>query len=400
MKKPIIDEQKIEELLSRGVEEVIEKTSLEKKLKSGKVLRVKLGIDPTGSDLHLGHLVVLRKMKQFQDLGHQVILLIGDYTGMIGDPSGRSETRKMLERKDLKKNEATYLDQASKVLDIKKVELRHNSEWYDKKGPAFLMELTSKFTFARLIERDDFKKRIAQDIDVSMLELLYPLLQGYDSVALKADVELGGTDQKFNLLMGRKVQKRYDLPEQDVVTVPLLEGLDGVRKMSKSYGNYIAFNDSPQEMFGKIMSLPDTLLIKYFKLATYLSLVEIEDIQKKIRISSLNPKNVKILLAKEVVKIFYKDKDADKAEVEFNKMFRDKERPTDIPKVKIEKKDWPVVDLLVQLELAASKAEAQRLVEQGGVKVNDVAISDWRQIVAIKTKDVVQVGKRKFIEII
>jgi len=259
-KGTIVDDDRIEELLSRGVDEVIDKEHLRKRLLCGRRLRVKFGIDPTGSDLHLGHVVPLRKFRHFQNLGHQVIFLIGDFTAMIGDPSGRSEARKMLTEKDIKENMKDYIRQAGKILDFKKIEVRYNSEWYNKKGAMFLFELTSAVTVARAMERDDFQKRMKDDVDVSVLELIYPLMQGYDSVALEADVELGGRDQKFNLLMGRRVQRRYGAPEQDIMTVPLLEGTDGVRKMSKTYGNYIGINENAREIYGKTMSIPDSLM--------------------------------------------------------------------------------------------------------------------------------------------
>ena len=402
MSKVITDSKKIEELLTRGVEEVIKLDDLERQLKSGKQLRVKFGIDPTGSDLHLGHLVVLKKLKQFQELGHRVIFLIGDSTAMIGDPSGRSEARKMLKKEEIKKNEKDYIKQAGKVLDIKKVEVRHNSEWLANKGYIFMAELASKFTVARMIERDDFQKRLKDDIDVSMLEVFYPLFQGYDSVELKADVELGGTDQKFNLLTGRKVQKRYGQPEQNIITVPLLEGLDGMRKMSKSYGNYIAFNDSPQEMFGKIMSLPDALLWKYYKLLTDIPLAEIERMHEQVRTSQVNPKDLKTNLAKEIIKIFYPEKEAQKAEDAFNRQFRDKEMPDDIEESKLEAGSWKLDELLVKLKLVDSKSEARRMIDQGGVKIDGKRVgADLKsaQQIGIKSGMVIQVGKRKFVKI-
>ncbi|PIS42807.1 MAG: tyrosine--tRNA ligase [Candidatus Kerfeldbacteria bacterium CG08_land_8_20_14_0_20_40_16] len=389
--------EKIKTLLERGVEEIIEIDSLKRKLTSGKKLRVKLGIDPTAPDLHLGHWVVLKKLKQFQDLGHQVIFLIGDYTGMIGDPSGRSEVRPMLTIDELKENEKNYISQAGKVLNIKKVEIRHNSEWYNKKKANFIMEISSKFTYARLVERDDFKKRIKNDVDVSMLELFYPLLQGYDSVELKADVEIGGTDQKFNLLTGRKVQKRYNQPQQDIITVPLLEGTDGVRKMSKSYKNYIAFNDSAKEIFGKVMSLPDGLIWKYYKLVTDIPLDRIKKLKKDVQIQQANPRDLKADLAKEVIKIFYLAKDADQAEQEFNEQFRDKKLPDAIPELKLEKKKWDLGGLLVKTGLVSSKSEARLMIEQGAVRINQKKIS--QKEITIKAHDIVQVGKRKFVKV-
>src|SRR3990167_7601790 len=272
-------------LLERGVEEIIDKEHLKERLKKGEKLRVKLGIDPTAKDLHLGHTVVLRKLKQFQDEGHQAVFIIGDFTATIGDPSGRDTLRPNLTSEQIKENMKNYLTEASKVIAIKKAEIRYNSEWYKDKGVDFLMDLTSKFTVARILERDDFQKRLKDDRDISLLEILYPILQGYDSFEVKADIELGGTDQKFNLLMGRKVQKRFGQAEQDIVTTPLIEGLDGVKKMSKSSGNYIGLSDEAVDMFGKVMSLPDDLMVKYFTLLTDVSQEDIE-LLKKDRLNS------------------------------------------------------------------------------------------------------------------
>lgn len=394
----ITDNKKIEILLAQGIEEIIEQKSLEKKLKSGRVLRVKFGIDPTTPDLHLGHYIVLKKLKEFQDLGHTVIFLIGDYTGRIGDPSGRSEIRQMLSKEELEKNERDYIKQASKVLNIKKVEVRHNSEWYNKKGTEFLVELSSKFTVARLMERDDFKKRMENNLDISALELLYPLLQGYDSVELKADVEIGGTDQKFNLLTGRKVQKRHNQPEQDIITVPLLEGTDGRKKMSKSYNNYIAFKDSPKEMFGKIMSLPDALIWKYYKLITDIPIAKIEQMKKNVQLHTVNPRDLKANLAKKIVKIFYNAKETDNAEAEFNKQFREKKVPEDIKEKRLDVRSGRLDELLVKVGLVPSKSEARRMIEQGAVKINQKKITSNKEI-RIKSGMVLQVGKRKFIRI-
>jgi len=394
-------QEKIKELLERGVDEVIEKEHLKKRLLRGDKLRVKFGIDPTGSELHLGHLVPFRKLKQFQKLGHQVIFLIGDYTAKIGDPTGRSEARKMLTDEDVKKNMKDYINQASKVLDMDKVEIRYNSEWYNKKGSAFMMELTSKFTFARMIERDDFKKRIKEDIDVSMVELLYPLLQGYDSVELKADVELGGTDQKFNLLTGRKVQRRYNQLEQDIITVPLLKGLDGVRKMSKSCDNYIAFNDSADDMFGKIMSLPDDLLLEYFEFLTDISYNELHNKEQDLLLNQVNPRDLKIDLAKKIIKIFYLDEtEAEKAQENFKKIFKNKENPEDIKEFKIKEDSKKLIDIISEAGLTSSKGEARRLIEQGAVKIDSKVENKWDKEVKIKDGTIIQVGKRKFIKIV
>jgi tyrosyl-tRNA synthetase len=305
----------------------------------------------------------------------------------------------MLTDEDIKNNMKDYIDQASKVLKMDEVEIRYNSEWYDKKGPAFMMELTSKFTFARMIERDDFKKRIKEDIDVSMVELLYPLLQGYDSVELRADVELGGRDQKFNLLTGRKAQRRYNQSEQDIITVPLLEGLDGVKKMSKSYGNYIAFNDSASDMFGKIMSLPDNLLWKYFKLLTDILEEEISKTEEKVRLNEVNPRDVKIDLAKEIIKIFYSEKEASEAQENFINVFQKKENPEDIKEFKIKEDKKKLIDIISEAGLTSSKGEARRLIEQGAVKIDSKVENKWDKEVKIKDGTIIQAGKRKFIKI-
>ena len=406
----ITDKEKIEELLTRGVDEAIEEEHLRKALLSGKQLRIKFGIDPTASDLHLGHVVVLRKLKQFQDLGHQVIFLIGDFTAMIGDPSGRSETRKMLTEKEIKENMKDYIRQAGKILDFGKIEVRYNNEWYKKKGAMFLFELTSSVTIARAMERDDFKKRMKDDIDVSVLELIYPLMQGYDSVELKADVELGGRDQKFNLLMGRRVQRRYNVPEQDIMTVPLLEGMDGVKKMSKTYGNYIGLDEKPSEVYGKVMSVPDELMWKYYNLLSDVPLVEIKKMKEDIRFNELNPRDVKAKLAKEIVEMLHNEKEADRAGKEFDKVFKNKERPTEIQEVQVTSNNPPalsagrqggeagkqVTNLLVELGLVLSKTEARRMVEQGGVKIDDKKIDDWKKEIKISNGMVVSVGKRRF----
>lgn len=400
--------QKIEELLSRGVQEVIEKDHLKEVLMSGKKLRVKFGIDPTSPDLHLGHFIPLRKLRQFQDMGHNVILLIGDFTATIGDPSGRTSQRKQLTKQEVKKNMKDYVKQAGKVLNLKKTEIRYNSEWYNKKGALFLMELSSKFTIARMIERDDFKKRLAEDIDISVLELTYPLLQGYDSVELKANVEIGGNDQKFNLLMGRKVQKRYGEPEQDIITLPLLEGTDGIKKMSKSYGNYIGISEKPFDMYGKIMSIADELMWKYFNLLTDIPLLEIEELKQDKQYGKISPIDIKAKLAKEIVKIFHGEKKATKAEDQFNKTIRNKELPSDIEIFQTQKINYSVLDLLCDAKLTQSKNEAKRLVEGGAVSVkpatvenleDEKKITDWRQEIKLEDGMVIQVGKRRFIKI-
>lgn len=295
---------------------------------------------------------------------------------------------------------ADYIKQAAKILNMKKVEIRYNSEWYDKKRADFFMEITSRFTYARLIERDDFKKRIAKEIDVSILELIYPLMQGYDSVELKADLEIGGTDQKFNLLMGRKVQKKYKQPQQDIMTVPLLMGVDGAKKMSKSYDNYIGLTEVPLKMYGKIMSIPDTIIWHYFQLLTNVPLKEIKEMKKKISLVALNPRDAKAKLAREVVTIYHNKKAAIRAEKEFNQVFKEKKMPSNIPTVSLKQKELNILDLLTKIKLAPSRAEAKRLIEQGGVKIDSKTQQDWQKVIKVKKGEVFQVGKRKFVKII
>lgn len=390
------EKEKIEELLTRGVDEVIIKEHLEERLKSGKKLRVKFGIDPTSSNLHLGHSVPLRKLKQFQDLGHQVILLIGDYTATIGDPSGRSEARKMLSRADVRENMKDYQAQAAKILDIDKVEIRYNSEWYDKFGASFLFEITSKFTVAKMLEREDFQRRIKEDVDVSIMEVIYPLMQGYDSVELNADIELGGTDQKLNLLMGRKVQRRYDKPEQDIITVPILEGLDGVNKMSKSLNNYIGLSEDSSGMFGKIMSIPDGVMRKYFRLLTDVSEEEIEKMKDVIRENKLNPKDVKIRLAKEIVSMYHGTEEAEKAAGVWESTFSKGEFPEDALIVEGDK-DARLADVLVEKGIVDSKTEFRRLVEAGAVsEYPDIKIIDPNETIQKDRK--IKIGKKIFIQ--
>lgn len=388
---------KTKELLTRGTEEVIVKESLEKKLKTGKQLRVKFGIDPTTPDLHLGHSVVLRKLRQFQDLGHKVILIIGDFTAQIGDPSGRSEERKVLTEKEIKKNLKDYLKQAGLVLNIKRAEIYHNSKWLAR-GEKFLLDLARRVSVQRILERDDFQKRIKECKEISFLEAFYPLLQGYDSVAVRADVEIGGTDQKFNVLMGRRIQRAFNLAEQDVLTCPLLEGTDGTRKMSKSYSNYIALTAEPADMYGKIMSIPDALIWKYFELLTDLSEEEIT------RLKHLeNLRDAKMRLAHEIVKIYHGVKSAQKAGAEFKAVFQKKGLPSDIPAHQAKNSQYRAVDLLVETGLAPSKSEARRLIGQGGACLHGARgkeqIAKPEEIIKIKDGMVIQVGKRRFVKI-
>jgi len=390
----------MKDILTRGVAEVIERSHLERILKSKKKLRVKLGIDPTAPDLHLGHAVVLRKLKQFQDLGHKIVLIIGDFTATIGDPAGRIEARKPLSRQEVKENEKTYLREAGKIIDIRKTEVRHNSEWFLKEGLSPVLELARAGTIQQVLRRADFKKRLDEGKDITLLETLYPLLQGYDSVKIKADVETGGTDQLFNVLMGRQVQRYFGLPEQDILTVPLLEGTDGVRKMSKSFGNYIALNDPPAEMFGKIMSIKDNLTIKYFELCTDVLEKRIQEMGRILKSKKLNPRDAKMILAYEVVSLYHGRAKAKAASEEFERVFKAGELPDEIPQIKLKKKKIGIVDLLVEIGFASSKSAATRLVEQGGVRTNGDKITNPKEIIEIPKKGIIiRAGKRKFAEV-
>jgi tyrosyl-tRNA synthetase len=392
--------EKIREVLTRRVQEVISRPQLEKKLRSGRKIRIKFGIDPTSSILHLGHSIPLKKLREFQELGHQIIFLIGDFTARIGDPSGRATQRKILTEEEVKKNMKDYIDQAAKILDVKKVEIRYNSEWYEKMRISFFMDLASRFTYAQLIERDEFRKRIEKDIDISLQELIYPLLQGYDSVVLRADLEIGGTDQKFNLLMGRKVQKRYNLPQQDIMTLPLLIGTDGVNKMSKSLGNYIGIKENPSDMYGKIMSIPDAIIWHYFELLTDLPIKEIENMKREMGKGVLYPREAKAKLAREIVTIYHGKRLAQEAEREFQKVFKEKKLPTKIPELKIQQKRLNVLDLLVWTKLVVSRSQAKRLISQRGVKIDGKVISDWKTTIQPKKGMIIQVGKRNFLKLV
>lgn len=387
----MIPEEKIRSLLSRNVEEVIEKDHLEHALRSGKKLRIKFGIDPTSPDLHLGHAVALNKLKEFQDLGHKVVLLIGDFTARIGDPSGRSETRKPLIEKEIKKNMGEYLSHAGKILNLKKTEVAYNSSWFAKEGIEQFVQLAMAGTFQQVLRRADFKKRIDADQDITFLELLYPLFQGYDSVKIKADVELGGTDQTFNLLMGRRIQRHFGMKEQDVMTVPILEGLDGVKKMSKSIGNYIGLSESPESMFGKIMSIPDGLVKKYFLLCTELE----PDVVDRLA-GSLPPKELKERLGFEIVKKYHSVHAANAARENFEKIFSRKEIPENIPALRIAAKNLAAMDLSMETGLFKSKSEARRLIEQGGFEYDNTVIKDPQAMLAIKSNAVLRVGKKNF----
>lgn len=392
-------DKKIEELLTRGVDEVIVEEHLRKELASGKKLRIKFGIDPTAPDLHLGHTVPLRKLRAFQELGHQAVLIIGDFTATIGDPSGRSEMRKQLTHEEVKKNLKTYITEARKVLDLDKVEIHYNSEWFGKEGLLQLYELTSKVTIQRAIERDDFQKRLSEDRDVSMLEVLYPLFQGYDSVKIKADVEIGGRDQKFNLLMGRRVQRGYNMKEQDIMTTWLIEGTDGVRKMSKSFGNYIGLTEAPESMYGKIMSIPDDLIVKYFRALTDVPNYEVEKMLKNSRSKSegkWNPRDLKLRLAREIVTMYHSAPAAKKAEENFIKTFSKKEVPENIEEWTPELKKMRPIDILVQSGLCKSRGEARAVVRGKGMSINGVDVESEVGIIELKNNDIIKKGSRGF----
>lgn len=401
--KIITDKNKVNEILTKGAEEVLVKENLRKRLESGKKLRIKFGIDPTGSVLHLGHSVVLRKLKQFQDLGHQIIFLIGDFTARIGDPTGRSSTRKPMADKEIKINMKNYAKQAGLILDMKKVEIRYNSEWLDKLGLNELIMLASKITYAQMAQRADFKDRIKNDKDLSLQEFLYPMIQGYDSIALKADVELGGTDQKFNLLMGRQLQKRYGMESQDIITCPLLEGLSGGDKMSKSLDNYIALTEKPEEMYGKIMSLTDNLIVRYFSLCADLPENEIEEMKLELEGGKVNPRDYKMKLAYEIVKIYHGEKEADAAREYFVKTVQKKEIPSGIKTVtQTMTGDARLVVLLVKNNLALNNSEAKRLISQGGIKVNGQIVKDINKVYGNTPGEelIIQKGKRSFVKVI
>ena len=391
--------KKIEELLTRRVERIVVRKSLEEKLRSGKKLRIKWGVDPSRPDIHIGHSIILKKLQKFQELGHQVVFIVGDFTGQIGDPSGKSKTRPQLSEKIVNKNAETYFGQIKKVIDIDKVEIRRNSEWYKKMKLEDMIKLAGLITAAKILEREDFSKRMKKNADIHMHEMFYPILQAYDSIAINADVEIGGNDQTLNILMGRTLQKRMNKPKQDVIILPLLVGLDGKNKMSKSLDNYIGVIESSKEQFGKVMSIPDHLIIPYFELATDISMEKVKEIKKDLKSKKLNPRKAKARLAKEIVAIYHSKKEAVKAEKEFDKVFKEHKKPEKIPEIKIQKKELPILDLLVKTKMSQSKAEAKRLIEQGGVKINDKKIDDWKKNIKIKSGLIIQVGPRKFIKI-
>jgi len=394
------------EIIKRGAVDLISEAELEAKLKKAQLeerpLRVKLGLDPTAPDLHLGHTVVLQKLKQFQELGHTAIFLIGDFTGMIGDPTGRIETRPALTREELLKNAETYKEQVFKILDMEKTEVRFNSEWMESMNAADMIRLCAQYTMARIMEREDFKNRYMNNLPISIHEFLYPLVQGYDSLALKAYVELGGHDQIFNLFVGRDLQKVYGQEPQVIVTVPLLEGTDGINKMSKSYGNYVGIDESPDVIFGKLMSISDDLMLKYYELLSDISVDEYRKLKDDIINGTVHPRDAKVNFAKEIVRRFHGIKDAEEAHDNFDKVFRNKEIPDDIDVLKIERKEiekW-MPKLLVNLGMVSSTTEGKRMIAQGGVSVNGEKMTNEHTPIENVDEFIVKVGKRKFKKII
>lgn len=392
--EPLSPEEQLT-ILKENVEELITVEELHERLKTGRSLRVKLGVDPSRPDLHLGHAVVLRKLRQFQDFGHTVVLIIGDFTARIGDPSGRSKTRPMLSAEESRKNAVSYQEQAFKILDRSKTELRFNSEWLEPLNFENVIRLTAKYTIARMLERDDFEKRYRSGEPISIAEFLYPIAQAYDSVAVNADVEMGGTDQKFNLLVGRKYQEEFGQKPQIVMTMPIIEGTDGTLKMSKSYGNYVSLDDTPENMYGKIMSIPDKLMFKYARLLTDL---DVEDAQRKVSSNALHPMEFKKQLAFKITKWLHNEEKAKMAQEYFVKTFSDRKTPDNIKEI-LAINGIRLSTFLKQIGATSSSSEAKRLINQGGVRINGVAIKDPFFVTNFKGNEILRVGKLKFYKI-
>ena len=391
-------------ILKRGCEEVINeiefKQKLEKSIKNNKPLKIKLGIDPTGSDLHIGHAVPLRKLKQFQDLGHTVQFLIGTFTARIGDPTGKSETRKMLSNDAVQENIKTYIDQLGIILDLEKTEIKYNGDWLEKLSLEEVLNLLSQFTVSQMVSREDFSKRLAENKPVSLIEFMYPIMQGYDSVALECDVELGATEQKFNILRGRDLQKAYGQEQQICLLMPILEGLDGVEKMSKSLNNYIGITEAPNDMFGKVMSISDELMFRYYEIITEIPLEEIEKMKMDITNGVLHPMEAKKNLGKELVTIYHGAEEGIKAKEWFENVFSKKNLDVDLPEVEIAGKEEGIIELLVStLKFANTTSEARRLIEQGGFKINDEAIKDVKSSVKLESGMIIRAGKKKIIKV-
>ena len=387
------------ELIKRGIDEVLTEEDLVSKLKSKKQLTVKVGFDPTAPDLHLGHTVILNKMRHFQDLGHKVVFLIGDFTGRIGDPSGKNKTRPSLDKEELEKNAKTYSDQVFKILNKDLTDIRFNSEWCEDLGADGIIGLASKYNLGRMLERDDFSKRYKANQQIAIHEFLYPLIQAYDSIALNADVEMGGTDQKFNLLVGRELQRAFDQEPQVCITLPILEGLDGTNKMSKSLDNYVGIDEGPDEMFGKIMSISDDLMWRWFELLSFRPISEVNELKKEVK-SGMNPRDTKILLAEEIIERFHCKADAENAKNTFLDRFQKGAKPKDIETFSISLDDVIAIgNLLKESGLVQSTSEAMRLVKQGAVKINDEKIDDPKLSIERNQELLVQVGKRRFLKI-
>ena len=392
------------ELISRGTEEVIPLTDLRKKLEKSisdnKPLTVKLGCDPSRPDLHIGHGVVLQKLRDFQDLGHQAVLVIGDFTAMIGDPSERNKTRPQLTLEEAKVNAKSYIEQSKVLLDVKRLKVIFNSTWLNKMNFEDVIKLSSKYTVARMIERDDFTKRFESETPISMHEFLYPLAQAMDSVEINADVELGGTDQKFNLLVGRDIQREYGQNPQSIITLPLLEGTDGVEKMSKSYDNYIALDDSPEDMYGKIMSINDSMILKYYELAVFADRKKINEVKLLLKDDTNNPRDIKRSLAKDLVKKYYSEKEADLAQSSFDQIFVKRDNPENMQVRKIDS-DVGLLELITEEGLVASKGEGKRLLNQNAIKINGQVCNDINFVISSSEKEfVIKVGKRRFLKVI
>lgn len=383
------------EVIKKDTVDFITEEEFLDKLNRKKQLKVKLGVDPSRPDLHLGHAVVLRKLRQFQKFGHIVYLIIGDFTARIGDPSGRSKTRPLLSEEEVKANSKTYVEQAFKILDPNKTVIKFNSEWLSKLTFEDIINLTSRYTVARMLERDDFNKRLAENEPISISEFLYPIAQAYDSIVIEADVEMGGTDQLFNLLVGRKLQEEFGQEPQIVVTMPLIEGTDGSLKMSKSYNNYIAFNDTPDDIFGKIMSVPDHLIIKYMTYLTDISRDKIKDFENKMKNDEINPRDVKMVLAEEVVKMLYNEEEAKKAKDNFVAIFQKKDMPDDLPEILVQENET-ILDIVAKTNVFDSNSEIKRAISQGAIRINDEKIDDFKFVPNFEDGDVLRVGKKNY----
>jgi tyrosyl-tRNA synthetase len=399
---PPLNEQM--DIIRRGTVDLLPEDELVKKLensiKKNKPLIIKQGFDPTAPDIHLGHTVGIRKLKHFQDLGHQVIVIIGDYTAMVGDPSEKNSTRPRLTHHEVMANAKTYQEQFFKILDKKKTKIRHNGDWFSKMSFDEIMALASKFTVARMLERDDFSNRYSSQLPISIHEFFYPLMQGYDSVMIKSDVELGATEQKFNLVIARQIQKEYDIEQQIVLTLPVLAGIDGSQRMSKSLGNYIGIDEPAHETYGKVMSIPDELIYPYFELISDVSLSELSNIKKQLKDSHTNPRDIKKYLARTVVKMYHGKKDSIEAESAFERIFVEKDLPKTMPEFVMDQSHFRIDDLLIQTKTADSKSNARRLIQQGGVSINGEKISDPFATIKIDSEIILKVGKRKFAKIL